>query len=349
MAFSDVINDYSDGATGSLNTTDGGTVGYTVTGTSPNTDWQSLEDGARVNGTGTQQFEVEFNDPVLGAVMQVSGGDSDEQYFIVVDGVTVDLNTLVADGSVTLTQPSTAQTYTVNSNGSVSGGTNGDGAILEIQFNIPVTSLGAFGDGAATSNWDFFEVGISDTSFTVVCFAKGTKIRTPEGDKLIETLEVGDMVSTLDRGPQPLRWIGGRTVPAISAFAPVRIKAGALGNTADLLVSPEHRMLISDPRLQLYFDTAQALVAAKDLVNGTTITREEDGCITYMHMLFDNHEIVWAEDCPSEALLVSDKSLAGLTTPACAEILALFPELDVHNPKPSRPCLSSQEGQLLKV
>ena len=61
------------------------------------------------------------------------------------------------------------------------------------------------------------------------CFTPGTLITTPEGPRRVEEIRVGDLVTTMDHGPQPVRWIGRRTVGAMDGFAPVRIEAGALG------------------------------------------------------------------------------------------------------------------------
>ncbi|QBF31284.1 Hint domain-containing protein [Thalassococcus sp. S3] len=181
----------------------------------------------------------------------------------------------------------------------------------------------------------------------VACFTKGTRIRTPFGGRRIETLRSGNLVETLDHGAQPLRWVGQREVEAQGAFAPIRFAPGALGNNRALLVSPEHRMLITDPRLQLLIGTEDALVPAKSLVNGRDVTREEGGTVTYMHLLFDDHEIVFAEGTPSEALLLSDLSLAGLPPDAMAEARALFPDIFAQDVKAARPCLRGYEAELL--
>ena len=82
-------------------------------------------------------------------------------------------------------------------------------------------------------------------SEALICFARGTMIRTPEGERRIEHLRQGDLVVTLDSGIQPIRWIGSRTVRASGAQAPVRFARGTIGNDRDLLVSPQHRMLLS--------------------------------------------------------------------------------------------------------
>lgn len=75
------------------------------------------------------------------------------------------------------------------------------------------------------------EDGVTDTAFvtldTIPCFVAGTLILTPDGERRIDELEVGDLVMTHDGGPQPIRWIGTRTIPAAGQFAPIRIAAGA--------------------------------------------------------------------------------------------------------------------------
>ena len=179
----------------------------------------------------------------------------------------------------------------------------------------------------------------------IACFTLATRIRTPDGDRQIETLRPGDLVSTMDNGAQPLRWIGHRTVPAKGSYAPVHFESGTLANEAPLLVSPEHRMLVTGPTVAYYFGLSSVLVSAKSLVNGSTIRYVTGGSVTYFHMLFDRHEIVWAEGTPSEALLATDYSLNGLTSSAQAEICALFPEM--RHRQTARTCLSSNEAAVL--
>ena len=76
------------------------------------------------------------------------------------------------------------------------------------------------------------------------CFAKGTRIRTMTGDLPIEALSVGDLVPTQDHGLQAIRWIGHSTVSGLGRLAPILFEKGVMGNTRDLLVSPQHRMVL---------------------------------------------------------------------------------------------------------
>lgn len=161
----------------------------------------------------------------------------------------------------------------------------------------------------------------------VTCFTSGTKIATSNGLTLIDNLKPGDRIKTLDNGTQPLRWIGQRTVPADAAFAPVLIEAGALGNRRDLKVSQQHRMLVQDWRAEFFTGHKQALVAAKHLVHMPGISLLEGGEVTYFHLLFDQHEIIFAEGCMSESFHPGEMGWQGLECAARDEILALFPEL----------------------
>ena len=102
------------------------------------------------------------------------------------------------------------------------------------------------------------------------------------------------------------------------------IKAGALGNTRDLRVSPQHRML--GGQAEMLFGDAKVLVAAKHLVNDQTILRVEGGEVVYFHMLFVAHEIVFAEGAPSESFHTGQVGWGALAEEARAEILALIPE-----------------------
>ena len=181
------------------------------------------------------------------------------------------------------------------------------------------------------------------------CFVKGTLIETDTGPVAVESLKEGDLVRTLDNGLQPIRWIGQRRISGIGDMAPVRIRAGALGNYRDLFVSPQHRMLIHDWRSEVYFGEPQMFVAAKHLINDKTITRTPCRDVTYVHMTFDKHEVIFAEGAPSESLHLGTMALSALDRAAQAEVLALFPELDQTAPAPlARGCLRHWEGRLLR-
>lgn len=187
--------------------------------------------------------------------------------------------------------------------------------------------------------------------YTCVCFARGTMILMADGsEKPVEALEQGDLVITKDSGKQPVRWVGGRTAPAFGHLAPIVITKDALGNHSDLIVSPQHRVLLSDWRAEVMLGSQEVLVKAKDLINGDTIYRREGGVVEYFHILFDRHEIVFAEGIPSESLQINDTTLDSLAEESRAEIIELFPELAARpqgSAVASRMSLKSYEASAL--
>ncbi|MBL4916564.1 Hint domain-containing protein [Szabonella alba] len=184
----------------------------------------------------------------------------------------------------------------------------------------------------------------------VPCFTAGTRIESASGPVAVEDLQAGDLIVTRDNGLQPLRWLGCTTVPAQGEHAPIRFAPGVLGNRRALLVSPNHRMLVEGWRAELFFGEAEVLVAAKHLLNGDTIRRVERTRITYLHLLFDRHEIVFAEGAASESLHPGEIILQGDSATA-REILALFPELasrdGLTDRRTARVIPTAREAQIL--
>jgi hypothetical protein len=160
-----------------------------------------------------------------------------------------------------------------------------------------------------------------------VSFARGTRITLASGAQTpIETLRPGDRVLTRDHGPQPLVWAGRTTLRAVGVFAPVVITAGAMGNAGDLIVSQHHRMFIYQrgPRTG---PTAELLVQAKHLADGDRIFVREGGMVDWFSLVFDRHEIIYAEGVPCESLLVTEATLRQLPPELAAEVRARFPQL----------------------
>ncbi|MBT6864067.1 MAG: Hint domain-containing protein, partial [Planktomarina temperata] len=159
------------------------------------------------------------------------------------------------------------------------------------------------------------------------------------------------MVVTMDHGPQPIRWIGSSKRRATGNMAPILIRKGALVNTRDLRVSRQHRMLLSGCQAEVLFGESEVLATAKSLVNDHSILREEGGEVEYFHMLFDTHEIVYAEGAPSESFHPGAEGWKALDMPTRNEIRELFPQLangdfDSYGPS-ARASLKHKEGSLL--
>lgn len=212
---------------------------------------------------------------------------------------------------------------------------NGIDRISEVQ----ITSVGVTNLHAATIG---FNASIFD--LTVVCFTRGTMIDCPEGPRPVEDLRVGDLVLTQDRGAQPIRWIGSRRLDAELAQAPhllpIRIRAGALGDglpAADLLVSPQHRILLRSRIAARMFGATEVLVAAKALLglDGIEVASDQSE-VEYFHFIFDQHEIVFANGAEAESLLPGPEALKAVGPAARRELADIFQGLDGVSFGPAR-------------
>lgn len=146
-------------------------------------------------------------------------------------------------------------------------------------------------------------VGFNPSIFdlVVVCFARGTSIGGENCTIAVQDLRTGDMVQTKDNGLRPVRWIGSVKLSSTKLNAapnlrPIRISAGALGKAVpevDLVVSPQHRVLVRSKIAQRMFDAEEVLVAAKHLqgLDGVEVAKDIHE-VEYFHILFDDHEIV---------------------------------------------------------
>ncbi len=245
-----------------------------------------------------------------GGTITVIGGEGDET-----NGDTLDLTGVLDKGSIVYTNEDD------NANGLSGTATLTDGTIV-----------------------NFSEIE------TIICFAAGTAIETPSGERRIEKLRAGDLVLTLDNGPQKIRWIGKKTVPATGALAPIKFIRGTIGNHRDLLVSPQHRILCGGYTTQLYFGEPEVLAPAKSLVDELGVSVAYGGMVTYYHMLFDCHQIVIANGAPSESFYPGGFGLDTLPDPSRDEIFRLFPELrsNVGSYGPaSRVCVRASEARAL--
>ncbi|MEM1235833.1 MAG: Hint domain-containing protein [Pseudomonadota bacterium] len=169
-----------------------------------------------------------------------------------------------------------------------------------------------------------------------VCFTKGSLVETPNGAVAIETLKPGDLVNIAGDEPKEVRWIGTRRLTAREVWMnphlrPVRIKADALGPgvpSRDVRVSQQHRVAVTAAASELLFGTNELLVPARFLVNGSTIVIEEGPLdVEFIHLLFDQHELVNVAGLWSESFFLGDTVGDEMSEAVRAEILELFPEL----------------------
>jgi hypothetical protein len=181
----------------------------------------------------------------------------------------------------------------------------------------------------------------------VACFCTGTKIETTRGHVSVEDLQAGDLVETLDRGPQPVKTVLSRGFDATALrerpnLRPVRIRAGALGQglpIRDLWVSPQHRFLARSPVVERMFDVDETLLCAAQLTMLPKISVDRKiRDVTYYHIVMEQHEIIIAEGTPTESFFCGPMAVKSLAPAARREIEEIFPELQAtgNTPLPAR-------------
>ncbi len=191
-----------------------------------------------------------------------------------------------------------------------------------------------------------------------ICFAHGTMIATITGERTVETLREGDKIITRDNGLQEIAWIGHKTIDLKAApkLSPILIKAGSLGHNQperDIMVSPNHRMLMANDATTLLFDERETLVAAKHLVGKAGVEIAAPATVTYFHILFENHEVVLGNGAWSESFQPGDYSMTTLDGDQRNEIFTLFPELKeqgaLQDFAAARRSLNKKEAALLRA
>ncbi|WP_439142898.1 Hint domain-containing protein [Planktotalea sp.] len=289
-------NDNLIGGSG-VDTLEGGIGNDTLSG---GVDGDSL-----VGGDGDDTINVAQGDTV-------TGGDGDD-FFNLVDLGELDTDTITITGgeggetngdTLALNGLHGGNTINIIDPDDVNGGLSGNVTLL---------------DGTVVN---FFNIE------SIICFVPGTEIATPYGGRMIEDLKIGDSVVTQDNGVQKVRWIGKTTVPATDKFAPIRFdKSVFAGASDDLLVSPQHRMLFKGYEAELLFGENEVLVPAIHLLDGHSVTRESVEMVTYIHIMFEQHEIIFAQGIATESFHPGSFGVDCLAPRAREELFALFPEM----------------------
>ncbi|WP_371169044.1 Hint domain-containing protein [Aliiroseovarius sp. 2305UL8-7] len=201
------------------------------------------------------------------------------------------------------------------------------------------TEIGQAGAGDSLVSEDdggSYSVNTDPTPGSVPCLTAGSLVTTSDGLIPVEELTPGQLIETHKGTSRPLlhvirRCFDARALRRNPKLVPVRITAGALGPglpKRDLLVSRQHRMLVASPIARRMFNTPEVLIAAIKLTAfpgiyvDNTITS-----VTYFHLVFSQHEVIFAEGAPTESLLLGQEALTSLPAASVAEMKLLFPEL----------------------
>ncbi len=322
-------NDSIDGGQGT-DTLDGGTGNDTLRG--------NLDNDTLLGGDGNDVLDGGGDNDSL------SGGEGDDD----LQGAQGDDTLNGGAGNDTMTGGAGQDTFfNVNAGDVIDGGSGpvdfdtlllGGSAPTGGRFEIEYTSadredgfVNYFeADGTAAGRLSFVEI-----ENIVPCFTPGTMIATRKGECRVEDLRVGDRVITRDNGIQEIRWVGARAMSGAELekaahLKPVLIRQGALGNDLperDMMVSPNHRVLVANDKTALYFEEREVLVAAKHLTGLEGVDIVDVSETTYIHIMFDQHEVILSDGAWTESFQPGDMSLAGIGNAQRQEILELFPEL----------------------
>lgn len=187
------------------------------------------------------------------------------------------------------------------------------------------------GDGltftGASADSSFFT--IENTG--VVCFAKGTLIRTPTGQVAIETLRPGDLVQTLDNGVQPVIWVTQRRLNHAQLMnapnlRPVVLAPALTGGFQPLRVSPQHGILLNLGQNQRLYRAGHLSETKGGLA------RVAQGCrsVTYVHLMFERHQILFANGAAAESFYPGPQAIASLSVQARRALARIRPEILSH-------------------
>ncbi|MEM7057645.1 MAG: Hint domain-containing protein [Pseudomonadota bacterium] len=191
-----------------------------------------------------------------------------------------------------------------------------------------------------------------------ICFGNDALILTPEGERTVASLLPGDLVETKDFGPRPIRWVGRRRIGEQALVGspqllPIRLAAGTLGEglpRRDLLVSQQHRIVVRGPIAVRMFDSKEVLVAAVHLlgVDGIEVTDDVTD-INYVHLMLDQHQIIFAEGAETESLYAGAQALHGIDRAGLEELFQIFPELRTAEtpPRPARRLIGGRDAREL--
>ncbi len=173
----------------------------------------------------------------------------------------------------------------------------------------------------------------------VICFTPGTLILTPQGPRPIEALRPGNLVFTRDNGAQAVLWTGYRNISAarlhlMPHLRPIRLRSHAFGlgrPDPDLLVSPQHRMLVKGRAAQALFNADEVLVKAEDMVNDHTIVVDHASReVRYIHILLEQHSVIWANGLETESFHPASAAPGSMDDTQRAGLLSVLPALDLN-------------------
>ena len=315
------------------------------------------------------------NDLIMGGSGNdtLDGGIDDDTIY----GGTGNDRIIGGQGADSLMGDADRDTFIINSRSDAFGDTVDGGTDGNDVDTLNLRNLGAFqivgetidADGDSTSGTVNFldsdgnvegSLTFTEIERLIICFTPGTAIATPRGEIAVQDLRSGDKVITRDDGVQEIHWIGSKKLTAADMIAdpklrPVLIRQGSLGNglpERDMMVSPNHRMLMANSQTHMLFDEREVLVAAKHLVGQPGIHQVDTLGTEYIHVMFERHEVILGDGSWTESFQPGDYSLNGMDADQRDELFKLFPDLQMQDGlrgySSARQSLKAHEARMLR-
>ena len=254
--------------------------------------------------------------------------------YVVESGAPSTFTGLHKHGGVALSENGTVYEFvSFSDNAATITATQGDASGLT---SIDIGQAGAGSSLETTDGGDSYALQTTPNSGSIPCLTKGTRIQTYDGEVKVEDLQPGMRLLTVEGTYVPLRIVLSTLVSREehlqdARLAPIRITAGALGQglpKVDLLVSRQHRMLVSSCIAKKMFEETSVLVAAVRLtvLSGIYVDTSVDD-VEYFHLILDQHRVIFAESAPTESLFVGQCAMSMLSEDAIEEIRLLFPAI----------------------
>ena len=312
---------------------------------------------AALNLTGADAFEITFvpRGSTGDIILDYDNGNIDPDTHVQIDGVNYDF-TFELSATLPTENRDGANQVPAEFRGSVlylitieDYPTVGDSTRFAFlpEEEATLAQMDAFGNGAIALQ------NVDTTTPGTVCFAAGTRLRTPDGSLAVEHLKAGDRLSTVGGDARPILWVSSshhEWPGAAGDTLPILISRGALGPNKparDLIVSPQHKVLLSGSEVELHCGQPEVLVPAKALTSLRGIRRMNGKKrITYHHVMLDRHAVLISEGLGSESFYPGPTAMRMLSISQKLGIHRALPSLRTNGYGPTaRPCLTAAETE----